>query len=184
MRRAQRGDQEAFAVLVHRHVDALYRYALRLTQLSSSAEDLVQDTWLAAWANAGRYKPRKTKVTTWLHTILQNKFIDTQRKKETQNVQQDKLDMAQESNSAALDAPYLNDAHLMTINQLLNKLPVNQRSAIVLSHLQGFSNREVANIMGISVRALESLLVRARTALKQQYDETPSIQTANGCNHT
>ena len=184
MRRAQRGDQEAFAVLVHRHVDALYRYALRLTQLSSSAEDLVQDTWLAAWANAGRYKPRKAKVTTWLHTILHNKFIDTQRKKETQNVQQDKLDMAQESNGAALDAPYLNDAHLMTINQLLNKLPVNQRSAIVLSHLQGFSNREVANIMGISVRALESLLVRARAALKQQYEEPPSKQTANGCNPT
>ena len=184
MRRAKRGDQDAFAVLVHRHVDALYGYALRLIKVPSSAEDLVQDTWLTAWAKATRYNPRKANVTTWLHAILYNRFIDIQRKQQTGNHASLDEEAVSDSSNAILDAPYVNDAQLMTINHLLYKLPLNQRSAIVLTHLQGFSNKQAAHIMGINVRALESLLARARAALKQQFQGAASSRAVNAQKHS
>jgi RNA polymerase sigma-70 factor, ECF subfamily len=166
MKRVQAGDRDAFAVLVHRHIDSLYSYAMRLTHTPANAEDLVQDTWLSAWQHAARYQAKKAKLTTWLHTILYNKFVDTMRKQPPKN-NIDDIDMPDQPD--AQEPPFLSDENLARLHTLINTLPLNQRSAVVLSHLQGFSNSEVAEIMGASVRAIESLLVRARQSLKNQY---------------
>ncbi len=164
MRRAQRGDREAFAMLVHRHIDPLYSYALRLCRVPSMAEDLVQEAWLAAWQNAASYKPGKARLSTWLHRILHNKFID--------DVRKDRMDTNPQAIATALDATDIEaDAvarqHAELLDGLIDGLPQNQKSAIVLAHIQGFSNAETADIMGTSVRAVESLLARGRRALRQ-----------------
>jgi RNA polymerase sigma-70 factor (ECF subfamily) len=172
MMRIAANDQQAFAMLVRRHLDALYNYALRLTSRAAYAEDLVQETWLAAWQHAKGFNPRKAKVTTWLHRILHNKFIDTARKSRLQfdeatvTTAVDDYDAertaAQNQQSALLDA-------------LITALPERQRAAIVLSYAQGFANRDVAQILGIGIRATESLLARAKQTLHASYNQNTNI---------
>ena len=74
------GNRDAFAELVTRHIDALYRYAMRLCRDPVLADDLVQETWLSVWRKSSTFKPNKVRLTTWLHRIIHNQFIDWTRK--------------------------------------------------------------------------------------------------------
>ena len=163
-----KGDKDAFGILVRRHVDSLYRYALRLTGSSDNAEDLVQETWLAVWQNANRYRPNKASLSTWMHRILHNKFIDGRRRRreEPSHTPADTADTQQHSpwQSATPNEPDL----MPRLNRLLSALPENQRAALTLAHIQGFSNKEIAHILGVSLRAAESILARARRTLREQ----------------
>jgi RNA polymerase sigma-70 factor (ECF subfamily) len=165
MVKVQQGDQAAFTQLVHRHVDALYNYALRLSHSPTSAEDLVQESWLAAWSNATSFDARKAKLTTWLHRILHNKFIDTGRK-QREIVDSDSVYGALSNEN--IDHGVAQDEQLKHLERLINQLPQEQKAALVLRHMQGFGNNDISQIMGISVRAVESLLARARRRLREQ----------------
>ena len=162
-------DQSALAALIHRHIDTLHNYAFRLSGSSAFAQDLVQDTWLATWEKAHTYSARKVKLTTWLHRVLYNKFVDTMRKGKYEVVMDSPQEPATEPDS--LDG----DLHASRLGKQvlfgLQQLPDNQRSALMLTHLQGFTNKEVATIMGLSVRATESLLARARSSLKDKLNQ-------------
>lgn len=164
----RKGDAGAFEQLVHRHIDALYNYAFRLSRSGPTAEDLVQEALLAVWQKAHTYKPSRVKVSTWLHKILHNKFIDFARKDrlEYNNTLADKLeDPSSPERSAGASEAF---DHLLDQIALL---PPNQQAALWLSHAQGFSNPEIAVTMGQSVRAVESLLARARRSLKDSRHE-------------
>jgi len=165
MAQAQRGDKDSFSTLIRRHLDALFTYAMRLTHSTVSAEDLVQETCLAAWQHAARYRPSKAKVTTWLHKILHNKFIDGVRKAAPEY---DENVVATALAHGSTDEEVMHMQAQDRLLKLIGNLPVNQKSAILLTYMQGFSNREVAQIMNISTRALESLLARARNGLKER----------------
>lgn len=168
MARVSDGDKDAFGVLVHRHIDALYRYALRLTMSVNHAEDLVQETWLAAWQNAKRYRADKAGLPTWLHRILHNKFIDGTRKRQPLYDQQ-AVDVL--VNDGMLAQTQSDPELLSRLNAMISALPEQQRAALTLAHLQGFSNKQVAHILGLSVRATESLLARARRTLREQLSD-------------
>ncbi len=172
MREVQRGSRDAFGVLVSRHVDPLYAYALRLCQHPATAEDMVQETWLTLWQKARGYNPRKARVSTWLHRILHNRYVDKLRRERPETLTH--LDEAQESAAEATDADSLEQ-----LNKMVDALPLNQKSAITLTYLQGFSNRETATIMGISTRAVESLLARARATLHAGRQTAESANAAN-----
>lgn len=160
------GDREAYGVLVRRHVDPLYNYAFRLCRVSADAEDLVQETLLKAWTSASSFNPRRAELTTWLHRILRNRFIDTTRKGRIEVAEEVCLkDVAEAFHDTGSDAVNA-DA---TLNQLIGGLPESQRSALLLSHAQGFSNRQIAHILGVSVRAAESLLARGRENMRNAY---------------
>jgi RNA polymerase sigma-70 factor (ECF subfamily) len=163
MRAVQQGDEQAFAQLLGRHVDALYRYARRLSGSSSTAEDLVQETWLVVWTKANRYKARKSALTTWLHKILYNKFVDSLSKG---HLETEDLASAPEPTTE----PQPNGADMSWLNTQLTNLPEPQRAAILLAHAQGFGNKDIANIMQTSVRAVESLLARARRTLRTAHE--------------
>jgi len=180
MQRAADGDQKAFAELVSRHIDSLYGYARRLCYNDTMAEDLVQDTWLAAWQHAQRYRPEKSAVSTWLHRILHNRFIDHTRRRATRtehsgsatDMPATALEIATLEASAQEQARQLEQAQMVArLDQCLGELPEQQRAAVTLTHLQGFSNRDVAHILGLSVRATESLLARARRTLRERFSE-------------
>ncbi len=175
MAKVGRGDKDAFGILVHRHVDRLYRYALRLTATPANAEDLVQETWLAVWQNARRYRADKASLPTWIHRVLHNKFIDGRRKQQSEQAALPSAQappdqtMTAAEQSKALGGSTEQDPQLLSrLHRLISALPENQRAALALAHLQGFSNKEVAHILGVSVRAAESMLARARRTLRQQ----------------
>lgn len=162
MQAIRQGDQAAFEQLLERHIDALFRYALRLCRSQQTAEDLVQETWLTVWVKAEKFKPRKARVTTWVHRILYNKFIDQSRRaKKAEAIESDPI--------SSLTSPEITPDKRW-LHQQLMALPEPQRAAIVLAHAQGFNNKDIAHILGSTVRAVESLLARARRSLRQEYN--------------
>ncbi len=176
MKAIQRGNREAFSLLVSRHLDALFGYAMRLSGERAAAEDLVQDTWLAVWQKARSYNARKARVSTWLHRILHNRHIDNVRRRVPERLADtDEADIAA---LAATDDPVDEQAPSHEqLDKLIDTLPFEQKSALTLSYLQGFSNRDVGAIMGIGTRAVESLLARARKNLIKAREA--SIHTEN-----
>ena len=164
------GDEEAFEVLMGRHVDALYRYALRLSHSPALADDLTQDTWLTVWEKTSRFKPQKASLKTWLFRVLHNKFIDVVRKNRLEDYEasfETSLETESEELSKLAESQRAQEALFRDISEL----PEQQRAAILLAHAQGFGNKEIAHILGTTVRATESLLGRARRSLKVKFEQ-------------
>jgi len=165
MTRVRGGDQTAFAELMRRHVNSVHTYLVRLTRSSSDAEDLTQETFLRVWRKAHTYRPGRVKVSTWLHRIGHNLCVDQFRKhRELTNftltdIPSDAVDQ--------LDQQAARETR-KRLETAISTLPENQRAAILLCQVQGFANAQAAEIMGLNVRALESLLARARRTLRAQ----------------
>ena len=165
------GDSRAFESLVRRHLDAIYGYLYRLTGSAADAEDLAQETFLRVWQKAGSYAPGRVRAATWLHTIAHRLAVDGFRKRRelTRAVLPEKADERADpaTQQAALEQQRL-------LDQALTQLPERQRAAILLCQVQGFSNAQAAEIIGVKVRALESLLARARRSLRESLAATGS----------
>lgn len=181
------GDRKAFVCLVERYVARLEAFALRQLADPSRAQDVAQETLLKLWTKAADYDPAKASLSTWLHQIAYNACIDQMRKDKRSvltedgfcdNRLSDEFDLShigepvvRSDESAAEQARETAEPVLSA----LSRLPERQRSALVLTYYQDMNNREVAAVMGLSVRAVESLLVRARKALKEL------LEVENGC---
>ena len=155
------GDSRAFEVLVTRHLPAIEAYALRFMGDRSGAQDVTQEVMLKLWQRAGDYDATKARVTTWLHRLAHNTAIDHLRRT---------AKYIDDSRLPEPEAAPENNQESEAVKAALAHLPMNQRNALVLTYYQDLSNKEAAEIMGLGVRALESLLVRARTTLKKQLE--------------
>jgi RNA polymerase sigma-70 factor (ECF subfamily) len=116
---------------------------------------------LKLWQRAGDYDATKARVTTWLHRLAHNTAIDHLRRT---------AKYTDDSSLAEPEAAPQNSDESEAVKAALAHLPMNQRNALVLTYYQDLSNKEAAEIMGLGVRALESLLVRARTTLRKQLE--------------
>ncbi len=165
------GDRSAFETLVGRHVDAIHAYLFRLTGSRADAEDVAQETFLRVWQKAGSYQPGRVKPTTWLHTIAHRLAIDGFRKKRDVPLPGE---AAPEQTDPQADPARQHDAveQQRLLDAALRALPERQRAAVLLCQVQGFSNAQAAEILGVQVRALESLLARGRRALREALTAT------------
>ncbi len=163
MARVQRKDREAFSVLLGRHGTAIHAFVFRFTGNASDAEDLTQETFLRVWSRAGTWEAGRVRFTTWAYRIARNLCIDAWRTRQgaTADAEVDVDELAGDSPS--------NDAGRVrrALEAALRALPERQRTALVLCHHQGWSNREAAQMLDVSVDALESLLARARRSLRK-----------------
>lgn len=159
----QSGDSQAYERAVRQHIKALSHYAFRMLGNSKDTEDITQETLLRLWTHADRWETGKASVSTWLHRIAHNLCIDYLRKDRSQVT--DELTEDTEIAAKASSVP-AQDSRQKALERALGTLPERQRSAIVLSHYQGFSNKDIALMMDVSVDALESILARARRGLK------------------
>jgi RNA polymerase sigma factor (sigma-70 family) len=157
------------------HLDAMYNFALRLTNDEDDAQDLVQDTCMKAYRFIDSFEPG-TYAKAWLFRILKNNFINDYRKKsrgpskvEFEWVEQSFTgDEEQEPASHA-------DLHAETVNEMLGDeitaaiqaLPVDFRMIIILCDLEEFSYEEMARILDIPIGTVRSRLHRARAILKE-----------------
>ncbi|HJO12068.1 MAG: sigma-70 family RNA polymerase sigma factor [Gammaproteobacteria bacterium] len=159
------GDESAFHTIVRTHHKPLSHYAFRILGSKKDTEDITQETFLRLWINADKWQPGKSKLSTWLHRIAHNLCIDYLRKKD--NAETEELDdhaVAGAENNTKLEQ----SSELERLNKALGGLPDNQKNALVLCHYQGFSNKEAAAIMGVSVKAVESSIARAKRSLRKQ----------------
>ncbi len=157
------GDRAAARLLVARHVDKLLALARRMLGDGAEAEDAVQDTFLKLWTHAARWQPGGAKFETWLFRVAINACYDRLRKRGTVS-----LDEAPESPDPGLSPErVLQNVELSkSIQAALDALPPRQRVAILLCHYEGRGNADAAEILGIGVEAVESLLSRGRRALR------------------
>lgn len=159
----QRRDQVAFRRLVGRHLDSVHRYLTRMTRSTFDADELSQEAFLKLWQRAGSYRPGRVRFTTWLHTIAHNLAVDALRRNNPQTGH---------AEAVAVDEAPGPEAHALAaesaqlLERALGALPPNQRAAVLLCQVQGFSNRDAAAIVGVSVHSLESLLARGRRTLR------------------
>jgi RNA polymerase sigma-70 factor (ECF subfamily) len=165
MQQVASGDQRVYATLVADYLGPISADAQRMTGNASNAEDITQEVFLRLWLKASEFDATRARLTTWLHQMAHNLAIDQHRKRHREVSLEviDVPDPAVPSDSS--EKPY-------PVAQALLQLPERQRSALALTYYQDLSNREVADIMGLSTRAVESLLVRARSAMKVRLEIT------------
>ena len=162
--RIQEGSHEAFAILVDRHSNRFYRIAYRLVSSRDDAEDIVQEMFLKLWGRPNLWDPGKgAKFTTWFYRIIINRCFDHHKKKKLINVPED-IEFADENPGQDV----LFDMHQKqaVLERFIRELPERQQQAVNLCFYEGLSNNEAAQIIGVKVKALQSLVMRAKTTLK------------------
>jgi RNA polymerase sigma-70 factor, ECF subfamily len=164
------GKRAAFEKEALVHLDALYRVALRLTNNTADAEDLVQETVLKAYRSWDQYQ-QGTNAKGWLLTILRNSFINEYRRRtrHPETVDLDTIEpfavfegVQEEDPQGAFFDHIVDDEVLRAIDQL----PEAFRETVVLSDVEGMSYQEIARILGIPVGTVKSRLFRARQMLQ------------------
>lgn len=177
MARIAAGDEQAFEGLLRRHLDRIHHYLRRLTGRQADSDDLAQETFIRVWLKARSFRPGRVRVTTWLHRIAHNVAVDHLRKAgraawiEATEPPPDE---------AGPDALRQQAEERQRLHGALGDLPERQRSAILLRHQQGLSNPDVAAVLGISVRAVESLLSRGRRRLMTLMGDRDSAGNQEG----
>jgi RNA polymerase sigma-70 factor, ECF subfamily len=171
--------QAQFTALTAEHLDGLYRSALRLTRKRAAAEDLVQDVMLKAWRSFHTFQEGTT-IRPWLHRILMNAFFDAHRKqtREPEVVEVDNVGdfylYEKVREGAALgeagnpEIQVLDQIMDAEVRESLEALPLQYRSAVLLADVQGFSYKEIADILGIPVGTVMSRLSRGRHMLQRR----------------
>ncbi len=157
-------NQEAFRLLVERHIDRAYAVALRILKNPADAEDVVQDTMLKVWRLRGTWQTGRARFSTWLYRVVTNRCIDLRRRPAHEEIEA-ASDLA-DDRADALDT--MNRAQIGTLLEAaMARLPPQQRVALTLSYHETLSNAEIAEIMETTVAAVESLLKRGRARLRQ-----------------
>lgn len=166
------GNQRAFQKLMRRHLARTVRLAQRIMGGNTlAAEDVAQEAFIRVWKHAGNWEdPGKSgaKFTTWLYRIVLNLCIDEKRKDRFANIDNlpEQADMSPDAEGGMEQKE-----QSKRVKAAIGELPERQRAAFVLCFYEGYSNKEAADMLGISVGAIESLLVRSRRFLREQLAE-------------
>ncbi len=164
--RIARGDQDAVRAMVARKLPPLLALAGRMLGDRGDAEDVAQETFVRIWRAAPRWRSGEAKFDTWLHRVALNLCTDRlRRRRETTMAEPPE----QIDRGPAPDRNLHDEDSQRLVGAALATLPDRQREAIVLHYYQELSNIDAAEAMGISVEALESLLSRARRALRSEF---------------
>jgi RNA polymerase sigma-70 factor (ECF subfamily) len=169
MRRIGDGDRSAFATLLRRHLQRTQSLATRLTGSASDGEEVAQEAFQRVWTHAVRWKPvaegGKARFTTWLYRITANLAIDRRRKPRTTPIE----DAPEPIDESADSFARVHEQELgKRVAKAVSALPARQRQVLVLCFYEGRSNVEAAELLDLTIGAIESLLVRARRALRAE----------------
>ncbi|MDR0836886.1 MAG: sigma-70 family RNA polymerase sigma factor [Propionibacteriaceae bacterium] len=173
--RAARFERDALGYL-----DQLFRAALRMTRNPADAEDVVQDTYAKAFASFAQFKPG-TNLKAWLYRILTNTYINSYRKAQRrpqiaggEDVEDWQLAAAASHDSSGLisaEAEVLANMPDAVVTRALESLSPEFREVVMLSDVDGFSYKEIAEIMDTPIGTVMSRLNRARAQLRAKLGE-------------
>jgi RNA polymerase sigma-70 factor (ECF subfamily) len=151
------GDPNAFAELVRRHRDRLWAVALRTLADREDAADALQDALLSAYRAADRFRGESA-VTTWLHRIVVNSCLDRARRRQARpTVPLPEVDLT--------PAPAVDRDTVLVVRAALAQLPIEQRAALVLVDLHGYSVADAATVLGVAEGTVKSRCARGRARL-------------------
>jgi RNA polymerase sigma-70 factor, ECF subfamily len=169
MARVAEGDVAAFTRLVERHSPRLYRVACRMLNNAQEAEDAVQDAFTRLWQSAPTWNARGGGLGAWLHRVVVNRCLDRLRQFRVVPVGDDLPDVVDDTPGPerALAVQRLG----LAVEEALGSLPGRHRAAIVLCYFEGLSNIMAAQVLELNLKAMESLLFRARRGLRERLEE-------------
>lgn len=166
------GDHQALRTLIERHQNSVIGTITKMLGDSNDAEDIAQQVFIRIWKHAKRYKP-DNKFTTYLYTIARNLvYNESRRRSRKRTVSSDQLSEDHHLQFPA-DANQEPDNNLLeselrsAIDTAIQKLPENQRLAVVLRRYENVPYEEIAVILETTVPSVKSLLFRARTTLRE-----------------
>ncbi|MGJ8585408.1 MAG: RNA polymerase sigma factor [Marinosulfonomonas sp.] len=156
------GDRDAARILTARLTPRVLGYSTRILGDRAEAEDVAQEAMLRLWRIAEDWRQGEAKVSTWLYRVVANLCTDRLRKKRGVG-----LDTIAEpiDEAPGAEAGMVQAQRQAALNAALQTLPERQRQAVVLRHIEGVSNPEIAELMEISVEAVESLTARGKRVL-------------------
>jgi RNA polymerase sigma-70 factor (ECF subfamily) len=168
--RAQQGDGDAFRALVERHSRSVFRLAFRMTGNEQDAEDVVQESFLRAYRQLGRFESRAN-FGTWLYRIVANCSVDLMRSKQARHDQtrSESLDEAIEMPATHLPGPerLAQSAEIQQrVQAALGDLSPLERAAFTLRHYEGRSIDEISSALGLGTSAAKHSVFRAVKKLR------------------
>jgi RNA polymerase sigma factor (sigma-70 family) len=173
--RLKRGDESAFRILVEQYQDLVYNTALGIVQNESDAEDVAQEVFIQVYRSIGSFKS-EAKLSTWIYRITTTRALDLLRARKSkkrfgllkrlwETADESPMENIQDFNHPGVSLERKEEAaQLMTA---IAQLPENQKVAFVLHKLEGLSYLEIAEVMGNTLPAVESLMHRARLNLRK-----------------
>jgi RNA polymerase sigma-70 factor (ECF subfamily) len=171
MHRVARGDHAAYRLLVDKYLRHAVTVAYRVLYNRGDAEEIAQEAFLRVWQHAARWRADGgASFKTWLNRVVVNLCIDRKRKPGMAALD-DQIEIADEDRATPYDARLAAETS-DHVALALQKLPERQRAAILLCFWEGESNIDAAKALDISIGALESLLIRAKRALRDDLRTT------------
>ena len=156
------GDQAAARHLTDRFMPKIYAHAYHRLQNVADAEDVAQEAFFRLWKMAPNWRQEKAQISTWLYRVVMNLTYDKLRLKSAEHLDTDTEPMDNAlSVGEHLDEQYRTKA----LYAAMSELPDRQRLALQLRHLDDLSNPEIAEIMELSIEAVESLIARGKRKL-------------------
>ena len=157
------------------HLDLLYRMALRLTHNRAEAEDLVQETWLRAFRHFDQFDPGSN-CRAWLVTILRNAFLTRLRRQGRERLEGDLTGESGDSapfEDSVIERSTPEEEFFQTVvhgdvERALKTLPARFQQVVVLADLEGFTYREIAQVLSCPIGTVMSRLFRARQLLRKE----------------
>jgi RNA polymerase sigma-70 factor, ECF subfamily len=169
VRRAQRGDEQAFEALFNKCKRQVYFLCLRMTHNPDQAEDLSQDAFLQLFRKISTFRGESA-FSTWLHRLVANVVLMDLRKRHLPQIPLDDVDGGQEEpgrHEYGIDDPRLKGAvDRISLAQALNQLPQGYRITFLFHDLQGYEHHEIAQLRNCSLGNSKSQLHKARQRLR------------------
>ncbi len=174
MKRIADGDAQAFASLTKQHLPRAYALAYRTLMNSAEAEEIAQEAFTKVWVKAREYDASRAAFATWLHRIVVNLCLDRIRQRKPHDGEDALAMVADTRESSESLASNAEEAEL--VREAVAALPEQQRLAVSLCYFEEYTNPEAAKLMGLHIKALEGLLVRARRTLRDKLSELKEVR--------
>ncbi len=170
--RALGGDDRAFAILVRRHKNALYGFVRRYVGDGDPAVEIIQETFVAAWRALRRYDPSRP-FAVWLRAIALNKCRDRARRAAVRRLVFGDRDpdspeaQRQADPTPDAEAAMLQSQRLTKLNRAISRLPPKLKEPLLLTYFEEMSQQQAADLLGVSVKTVETRVYRARRRLAE-----------------
>lgn len=153
------GNKNAFKNLYYKYFDQLYSFAWYRTYSEEASRDFIQELFTIVWTNRKKLDPKKS-IKAYLYKVLGNLIIDASRLHASQNVPLENVETTSTENDIELN---------IDIQNAINSLPAKLKEVYLLSRLDGFKYSEIAEILGISLKAVEKRLTNAFSKLRKTF---------------
>ncbi len=171
--RVLRGDADAYRLLVERHERSVFGFVHGMVRNVSDVEDLAQEVFMAAFKNLGSFDARRAKFSTWLLTIAHNRCCNHLKRRSQRSSDMNEV-------MSGLPSPDKATANRETwdrLDEALNNMSIEQRTAFILAEIQQIPVAEIAAMEGLPLGTVKSRISRAKERLRRELKDLESAET-------